>query len=236
MPITDGYPSVLVVATLILLSGALVEPRIGNAASCGKGTADRAATGSGFIDRARGQWGYEFRVESATCGKLTGDAVLDMVVVLSVEGGTGSSPRPFAIFNGNTRREFQLRHVDLNLKRLICARSVRIRDRVLTILRPSQYLGAYTVCDRINQFRWTAGRYRSQDASAFRSCDGTQIARLRAAGISCRRAAEIAYGHAYRQSTARGWQCSPTDPNTRDVTCQSQSNFRQWLKFSTRLD
>lgn len=212
---------------------------IARAGACPESAAEQAVQSSGFARHAERLWERrfgraEFAVSRTVCGHLAGRRGRDMVVVLGLSGGTGSSPKPWAIFNRTRRGLFRLRHEDLG-RRLICPQGVGIHRRVLSIYRPTEYWGAYTICDQVARFRWKHGHYEQISIRpAFERCRSPQVIPpsgggyglivrdLRVAGMSCRRGAGV-----ISQMPPR-WHCNPVDDEAR---CQLEGNWRKWLTY-----
>ena len=207
-------------------------------AACSNAEAEKALRESGFAARAERYWGdrfgtAEFAAWRTTCGHLAGRGK-DMVTVLLLESGTGGSPKPWAIFNRTRSGDLRLRHSDLG-KRLICPQSVNIQNRTLAIYRPTEYLGAYTICDQILRFHWQDGDYRKIGVRpAFERCQNPQVIRpargyglivrdLHVAGVSCGQAARL-----LSHGLPSKWQCIATDDGTR---CLYRGNWRKWMTY-----
>jgi hypothetical protein len=240
--VSFGRKGIFAVFLLLLWGGAFAVSADARP-TCPEGAAESVAAASGFLDLAERHWseqltpGIEFAVSRAVCGRVSGDRLADMVVVLAVVGGTGGSPKPLGIFNGEPSGGFSLRHVDLNQRRLICPSSVRIRGGQLKVNRPSEYEGAWTVCDRLMRFRFLdRGTYGVRESRAFKRCRTVEVPDLRVAGIGCSRGIGIARASLYGSVFPPGWDCTPEfSPYTRDRTCVRNS-WRKWLKYSGNFD
>lgn len=175
-------------------------------------------------------------VSQIRCGSLTGKPGLEVVVVLGLRRGTGSSPKPWGIYNRSRRGRFRLAHFDPGRK-LICPSTPTIHRRVLTIYGISEYLGAHTLCDRIVQFEWRRGRYvQVANRLAFRRCQkapripaegGTfTMTRLRVSKTTCARAAALVA----RSSELHGWNCLFLESD-REIRCVDKRNPRRWFAY-----
>lgn len=235
----------------VLLAGVVArpaEPRVQTAASrapCSTQVAERAARRSGFATRVERYWGRrfgsaEFSVWDAVCGDLAGRHGRDMVVVMLLDSGTGGSPKPWAIFNRTRRGRLRLHHVDLG-KHLICPQSVRIHNRVLTIYRPSEYLGAYTLCDRMARYRWNRRGYVLIGIhNAFTRCRtprvvappgggfGLIVEQLRVASLSCGSGLRIARRDIVGEPPGK-WHCAEILGG--EQRCSFGHNWRKWLTY-----
>lgn len=237
-----------IVPALVALWPAVAQPQPSEArmsrASCSIAAAERAVTASGFTARVESFWGrhfgpVDFSAWKATCGHLAGRR-RDMVVVLQLEQGTGGSPKPWAIFNRTRRGSLHLSHGDLG-KHLICPQSVRIHRRRLHVYRPSEYLGAYTLCDRVATYRWKRSAYVMTGVrDAFERCRnpmvvpsplggyGLILTGLRAAGLSCRAAGRIAARDIVGEPPGR-WNCAEMYGG--EMRCFHGRNWRKWLTY-----
>lgn len=216
-------------------------------AACPPGVAEASSASSGFVDRARSYWSYDFRVGGAICGRLSPDRVEDLVVWLEVVGGTGGSPHPWAILNGTQTGGYELAHEDVG-QQLICETSIRLRRQTLVINRPSEYLGAFTLCDRLSVTRWKGGDYRvGKSQRAYRRCDSqiSEIRRLRVAnGVSCRRGERVARDDAIESTSKAGtaarradWTChqlTDSDGYYKETRCGA-GHWNKWLIYVLQL-
>jgi len=227
-------------------SASVVHPGAAGAsrAPCSNAVGERAARNSGFAARAENYWSkrfgsVEFSVSRSVCGHLAGRG-RDMVVVMLLDGGTGGSPKPWAIFNRTRRGRLHLSYADVG-RHLICPQSVGIHHRRLTIYRPSEYLGAYTLCDRIARYRWKHRRYVLTGVhNAYTTCRsplvaappgpgyGLIIERMRAASVSCNAAARLAARNVYGRSTG-GWSCAEILGG--EQRCFHRRNWRKWFTY-----
>jgi hypothetical protein len=221
------------------------QPAAASRAHCSTAAAERAARASGFSARAERYWGnrfgeVDFSAWRAVCGHLAGRRGRDMVVVLLLEQGTGGSPKPWAVFNRTRRGRLHLSHVDLG-KHLICPQSIGIHHRVLTVYRPAEYLGAYTLCEMKARYRWERGDYRLLGVhAAFSRCHDPQIypppgggygliiEDLRVAGVSCTRGAGVA-GRNVIQGAPGKWNCAEVFGG--EVRCSYGRSWRRWLTY-----
>lgn len=240
-----------IVSALAALWPAAAQPQPSEAeasrASCSVAAAERAVRASGFATRVESFWGKrfgtaEFSTSRVTCGHLAGRR-RDMVAVLQLAGGTGGSPKPWAVFNRTRRGKLRLGHGDLG-KHLICPQGVRIHRRALRIYRPSEYLGAYTLCDRVATYRWKRGTYVMTGArAAFKRCKNplvvpTRLGRLplrrvRVSGLSCRAGGRIAARDIVDDPLGR-WNCA--DIYGGETRCFHGRNWRRWMTYRFNFD
>lgn len=213
------------------------------ASNCSDDVADRAARASGFVDRAERFWAArfgaaQFKVSAATCGHLAGRSGRDLVVVLHLVDGTGGSPKPWAILNRSRRGTLKLRYGNLGEK-LICPGSMRVQRRKLLVHRPTEYLGAHSICDEVATFRWKGKTYRQVRVKpSWRWCQSPQridgegggftAFHMRVSGLSCSRGWRLLR----RGGRLPLWWCDLIGDT--EVRCKHTRNVRRWLTYQTR--